>query len=101
MAAQVRLRKDDLLVVGHGRVTFYGATMGEVFEHISLATLEGAGPASFSSLRRALIDWREGRDDPTEVRVWVGIKQIAEKNSASSISSWASATFRQALRRCF
>ena len=62
MAARVKVLDDELEVVGHGRLQFYGE-LGEeddpsAREYLFVGTEEGAGPASLSSLRQALLKWR-------------------------------------------
>lgn len=66
MGARVRAKgKEDLEVVGHGALDSLGsiapfrdAPRGVDEQALLLGTREGVGPASLSSLRRALLDWR-------------------------------------------
>jgi hypothetical protein len=88
MGTRVRVKDDGLEVVGHGRISSTGASLGDVTEHILLGTLVGAEPAYLHSLRQAMVRWRrEAQDGPNErawsgrdgCRVWIGLVRWPEE----------------------
>jgi hypothetical protein len=86
MGAEVRVTEEgvyDLMVVGHGTILLLdevsedgGAT---VDGYLLGGTEEGVGPASLTSLREALLVWRQGPIDPT-VPIELALSDAPEKD---------------------
>lgn len=86
MGATVRVSKTsvpDLEVVGHGDLLIrdeseYGDD--SISEYVGTGTLEGVGPASLSSLRRALLSWGKAAGRDPAVRMAVNLADVAEED---------------------
>lgn len=70
MGAKVKIDDRNLQVVGHGTIAYVMPISPakdappEDDQELFVATLEGAGPAGLSSLRSALLSWRQRHSEP-------------------------------------